>query len=165
MAHVKRMLLAVWAVSLPMLLAACGSPSSAAVDRSHSPGVGEALIVSSTALAPSTQSVEVAGITVTASWSGSSPGASLEVALDTHSGDLDAVNLAGAVLRNDHGEKLIAQSWSAPPGGHHRGGNLAFAGDPTALLADAKWIELILPSLREAPGPTLRWPIVANPGP
>ena len=96
---------------------------------------------------------------VVASWVGPSAGASFDVKLDTHSVDLDALDLTDATLRNDRGEALPARPWAAPKGGHHREGTLAFNGDAAAFLAQVRWIELVLPGIGGVSERTLRWEI------
>ena len=98
-------------------------------------------------------------VTVVVDWSGPSEGAVFDVKLDTHSVDLDSLDLADATLRNDRGETMKARPWSAPKGGHHREGTLTFDGDSTAFLAGAKWIELEITDVGDMPERTLRWEV------
>ncbi len=92
-------------------------------------------------------------------WAGPDRGAVFDVALDTHSVDLDALDLSDTVLRNDRGETLPAQPWAAPKGGHHREGTLTFEGDAAPFFEGAKWIELVLQGVGDIPERTLRWEI------
>lgn len=98
-------------------------------------------------------------MTVVATWGGPAAGAVFDLALDTHSVDLDAIDLADAVLRNDRGVTLTARPWSAPAGGHHRAGLLTFDGDAAAFFASAQRIELVLSGVGDLPERTLRWEI------
>lgn len=98
-------------------------------------------------------------MTVVATWAGPAAGAVFDIALNTHSVDLDALDLADAVMRNDRGETLIARPWSAPAGGHHRAGALSFDGDASTFFASARWIELVLSGIGDLPERTLRWEI------
>jgi len=100
-------------------------------------------------------------VTVVATWAGLAAGAKFELTLDTHSVDLDSLDLADAVLRNDRGETLVAQPWPAPAGGHHRSGALSFDGDATSFFTSARWIELVLTGIGDLPERTLRWEIGA----
>lgn len=100
-------------------------------------------------------------MTVVVDWAGPTAEALFDVKLDTHSVDLDALDLATAVLRNDRGEGLPAQRWTAPKGGHHREGTLTFAGSATPFFASARWIELVLPGVGDIPERTLRWELGA----
>lgn len=99
------------------------------------------------------------GVTVLATWAGIGAGALFEVALDTHSVDLDALDLRDGILRNDRGQTMTAPSWSAPPAGHHRSGELRFAGDGQTFFASAKWIELVLFGIGDVAERTLRWDV------
>lgn len=96
-------------------------------------------------------------MTVSATWNGPQSGAVFEVALDTHSVGLDSLTLSDAVLRNDRGDSLAASPWSAPSGGHHRSGELAFSGDPTLFFGGAQSIELVLYNIGDSPETVLRW--------
>lgn len=106
-----------------------------------------------------TQRSEGGQVTVEATWNGPASGASFEVKLDTHSVDLDALDLSNAVLRNDRGDTLSAQPWNAPKGGHHREGTLTFGGDASAFFAGAKSVELVLTGIGDVPERTLSWTI------
>src|SRR3990172_6475879 len=49
------------------------------------------------------------------------------VGMDTHSVDLDAIDLSKqSVLHDDSGKEYKPVSWQSAPGGHHRSGTLAF---------------------------------------
>lgn len=138
-------------VALPFLAAACAGTAGPAAPAS-----------SGTASAPSTGATQVSDggqVTVTAAWNGLAAGATFDIKLDTHSVDLDALDLANAVLRNDRGQTLAARPWTAAKGGHHREGTLTFDGDAASFLARAKWIELSLSGIGDIPERTLRWTI------
>jgi len=107
-----------------------------------------------------TKSSEGGQVTVEATWRGPAAGATLDIKLDTHSVDLDALSFSDAVLRNDRGETLTARPWAAAKGGHHREGALTFEGDTSGFLAGARWIELNLVGVGTVPERTFRWPIV-----
>jgi hypothetical protein len=96
-------------------------------------------------------------VTVVVDWAGPSAGAVFHVTLDTHSVDLDALDLGDAILRNDRGETLLPRPWAALKGGHHRQGTLSFDGDAARFLADAQWIELIIKGVGQLPERSLRW--------
>ena len=98
-------------------------------------------------------------VTVVASWLGPAAGATFDVKLDTHSVDLDALDLTNAVLRNDRGGTLAARPWAAAKGGHHREGALTFEGDAASFFAGAKWVELTLAGIGDIPERALRWAI------
>jgi len=98
-------------------------------------------------------------VTVAAAWAGAPAEARFDVQLDTHSVDLDALDLADATLRNDRGETLVARPWAALAGGHHREGALTFDGDASRFLAGTTWVELVLVGVGDRPERTLRWEI------
>lgn len=108
-----------------------------------------------------TQTDEGGQVTVIATWSGPAAGAAIDVTLDTHSVDLDGLDLADAIMRNDRGDSLAARSWSAPKGGHHREGALMFDGDAPSFFAGATWVELVLIGIGDVPQRTLRWDVDA----
>lgn len=137
-------------VSAVILLAGC-SPSTPAT--SGPPGSP------ANPSGKTTQTSEGGQVTVAVDWAGPAGGAIFDVTLDTHSVDLDALDLSDAVLRNDRGETLSARPWAAPKGGHHREGVLAFDGNPTAFFAGASWVELVLTGVGDLPERTLRWEV------
>ena len=109
--------------------------------------------------AAATQTSDGGGVTVSVTWEGPAAGAIFEVRADTHSVDLDGLDLSTASLRNDRGEALEPDRWSAPPGGHHRQGRLVFQGNAAEFFARAKWVELTLPGIGDVPIRTLRWDV------
>jgi len=137
---------------VPLLLTACGSAAS----PSGSPTVSTG---SEPPPAAATQRSEGGQVTVVATWMGPAANVAIDVALDTHSIGLDALDLTDATLRNDRGETLTARPWAAPTGGHHREGALTFNGDPSSFLAGARWMELVLRGVGDTPERTLRWAI------
>ena len=139
---------------LASLLAACSSSTNS----STSPTVTGS---SEPPPAAGTQRSEGGQVTVVATWTGPAAGAAIDVALDTHSVDLDALDLTNASLRNDRGETLTARAWAAPKGGHHRAGALSFDGNAAEFFAGAKWIELVLVGVGDLPERTLHWEIRA----
>lgn len=143
------------AVVLPitLVIAACSAASSAVSAPVSSPGE------SASAASDSTRTSEGGQVTAVVNWTGPDTGAVFEVTLDTHSVDLDALDLSDAILRNDRSETLPAQPWAAPKGGHHREGALRFEGDPAPFFDGAKWVELILSGIGDLPERTLRWEI------
>jgi hypothetical protein len=142
-------------LALTAVLAACGGAASSA-----SPPVASTPQASSAGSATTeTQRNEGGQVTVEATWKGPAAGAVFEIKLDTHSVDLDSLDLASAVLRNDRGESLKAQPWTAPKGGHHREGTLTFGGDAAAFFQGAKSIELVFTGIGDVPERTLRWTI------
>ena len=95
-----------------------------------------------------TQRVEGGNVTVAATWKGLAGGPVFDIALDTHSVDLDGIDLLQlAVLRVD-GVEVQPVSWDAPKGGHHREGTLAFpeksADGRTLIGADTTSVELVI---------------------
>jgi hypothetical protein len=109
----------------------------------------------------STQRSDGGEVTVEASWEGPAAGANFKVKLDTHSVDLDSLDLSDVVLTNDRGETLAAIPWDAPKGGHHREGRLAFGGDTASFLANAIWIELAINGVGGVAERALRWAVPA----
>ncbi len=112
-------------VALPLLVGACAGTTAA-------PTAAPTAIPSGTtdsAARGEVQTSDDGQVTVVATWAGPAAGATFDIKLDTHSVDLDALDLADATLRNDRGETLRALPWAAPKGGHHREGTLAFDGE------------------------------------
>lgn len=141
-------LLAILVLPIALLVSACSTASpTTSVPASSSGGSASS----------TTRTSEGGQVTVVVDWAGPAAEAVFDVKLDTHSADLDALDLATAVLRNDRGEALSAQPWTAPNGGHHRGGTLTFSGAAAPFFAGAKWIELVLTGVGDIPERTLRW--------
>ena len=136
-------------------VSACTGTAGAPVQTPTS--AGSAASSSASSSAGTRQTSEGGQVTVVASWPGPTAGATFDVALDTHSVDLDALDLANAGLRNDRGETLTARAWAAPKGGHHREGALAFGGEVSSFFAGARWIEMTLVGVGDIPERTLRW--------
>jgi hypothetical protein len=133
-----------------VLLAACSSstPAGSGTPSSSASAAGQA-----------TQTSDGGQVTVVVDWAGAGGGAVFDVKLDTHSVDLDALDLSDAVLRNDRGETMAAQPWAAPKGGHHREGTLTFEGDATPFFSGAAWVELVISGVGDLPERTLRWEV------
>jgi hypothetical protein len=106
-----------------------------------------------------TQTSDGGQVTVVVKWAGPAAGAVFDLQLDTHSVDLDVLDLSDAILRNDRGDTMSAEPWAAPKGGHHRLGALAFEGDAGPFFAGATWVELVLAGVGDLSERTLRWEV------
>jgi hypothetical protein len=109
-----------------------------------------------------TQTSEGGGVTVAVTWQGPSGGPAFEVAMDTHSVDLDIYDLRQlAVLRNDQGQEVQPNGWDAPEGGHHREGTLSFptetADGGQVIGPDAHKIELVIRDVADVPERRFEW--------
>lgn len=142
--------LVAFVLPVAVLISACSAAGLKASEPASSPGESAGA---------ATRTSEGGQVTAVVDWAGPDVGAVFDVTLDTHSVDLDALDLSDAILRNDRGEMLPAQSWAAPKGGHHREGALAFEGNATPFFAGAAWIELVLSGVGDLPERTLRWEI------
>lgn len=144
--------------ALLMSVVAIGCASAVGTPQVSPPAAaGETSIA--TPAGSSTQRNEGGGVTVDATWMRPAAGAVFDIKLDTHSVDLDALDLADTVLRNERGETLTARPWDAPRGGHHREGVLTFEGDAAGFFADARWIELVITGVGGLPERVLRWDV------
>src|SRR3990172_5675246 len=98
--------------------------------------------------------VEVLPVRLPSSGQGSTV---FQVALNTHSVDLDAYDLKNGVrLRDDRGNELAPGTVDVPLGGHHREGTVTFEGP---ALASAKYVELMVRGLAGVPERSLRWEV------
>ena len=147
--------LAGFLVATILVVAACSSSTPTA------PPTPSSATSSANPTGAMTQTSDGGQVTAVVGWAGPAGGAVFDVTLDTHSVDLDALDLSDAILRNDRGETLTAQPWAAPKGGHNREGTLTFEGDPAPFLAGAKWVELVLTGVGDLPERTLRWELGA----
>ncbi len=102
---------------------------------------------------------EAGQVTVAVSWPGPAAGARFGVAIDTHSVDLDAIDLTRqAVLRTAAGE-VAPTSWAAPKAGHHRSGELVFPqvlSDGRPAIA-AGSVELVIRDVGGIPERVFSW--------
>jgi hypothetical protein len=150
-------------LALATVLAACSSsiadpqsaaPSGPTVSSPAPSGQAEPPPIAGAALKRTSDGGEA---TVVVEWVGPGAQAVFDVVIDSHSVDLDDLDLSDAILRNDQGAMLRAQPWTAPRGGHHRKGQLRFEADTTPFFAGATWIELVLSGVGQLPVRTLRW--------
>ena len=115
-------------------------------------------INTSTALT-ATQVQDGGQVSVAVTWNGPDSGPVFQVAMDTHSVDLDTLDLARlATLKTPAGE-LSPTGWDAPRGGHHRAGTLTFAattaeGRPTI---GAGPVELLIRDVAGVPERSFQW--------
>ncbi|MCC6173854.1 MAG: hypothetical protein IT305_01010 [Chloroflexi bacterium] len=143
----RLVVLIILAMGLPLLSACTAAP--AADTTSQEKGASEG----------ATQRQEGGQVTVAATWNGPGAGPVFTVAMDTHSVDLDSIDLARlTVLRTPAGE-VAATEWSAPKGGHHRSGELRFPsatpdGRPTLATGP---VELVVRDVAGVPERSFRW--------
>jgi hypothetical protein len=122
---------------------------------------GPAQSVGSSAAA-TTQTSNAGQVTIAVSWAGPSRGAVFDVVMETHTVDLDGVDLRQlAVLRTDQSAEVRPVAWEAPKGGHHRQGTLSFpatAADGSPLFGPGtRVVELIIPDVASVPERSFRW--------
>lgn len=109
-----------------------------------------------------TQTNEGGQVTVKVTWQGREAGGAFRVVLDTHSVNLDGIDLKQtAVLRIDGAREARPLAWDAPKGGHHREGTLLFpdlADDGSPLLgADARTLDLVIRDVAGVKERVFRW--------
>lgn len=138
---------------LLLLLAACGP---AAAEKPELPAGG-----TNTLLAAQPQVDDQGAVTITVTPLGlPADGGPLtfEVAMNTHSVELDMPLAELASLTTDNGLSLTAASWDGPSGGHHVAGTLAFAlnQEQLGLLSTAGSVTLTIRDV-DAPERRFRW--------
>ena len=132
-----------------LLLGACTAAPPSGTATGQAKGVSDG----------ATQRQEGGQVTVAATWNGPNAGPVFTVALDTHSVDLDGIDLSSlAVLRTPAGD-VAATEWAAPKGGHHRSGELRFPattpdGRPTLGMGP---VELVVRDVAGVPERSFRW--------
>jgi hypothetical protein len=149
----RALLLVGLAVTLGLVLAACSAPG---------PGAKAGNPSSAAPTSTATRTNEAGSVTLKVTWPGPSAGLSFAVAMDTHSVDLDGVDLGqSAVLRNDRGIEVKPSAWEVPKGGHHRSGTLTFPDkgpDGVPVIGpDTRAVELVIRNVAGVPERTLRW--------
>ena len=100
-------------------------------------------------------------VSVDVVWQGADAGPIFSVAMDTHSVDLDGVDLMQtAVLRTAGGLEVQPIEWQAPTGGHHRSGVLTFPPvlDDGSLVPGDGTFELVIRDVGGVPERTFAWP-------
>jgi len=138
--------MAACAVFAGLLLSGCGATTSSAAGTGSAPVTGPSSTSSALGSAASkpaqpsaaTQTNDGGQVTVEVTWKGTSAGPVFDVTMNTHAVDLDSYDLRQlASLRVDGGPDIKPVDWTAPKGGHHREGNLAFpaqAADGSLLI-------------------------------
>lgn len=120
------------------------------------------IIVGAPAGAATTQTNTDGAVTVAVTWSGIAAGPVFSVVMDTHSVDLDGVDLSRqAVLRTDQGIEIAPSAWQSPLSGHHRRGMLTFPattpdGRPVFSPATRR-VELVIRDIAGVPERVLLW--------
>lgn len=109
----------------------------------------------------STQQVDGGDVVVAVAWGGREAGAVFDVALDSHSVELDGIDLLDTAILRIDGKEYRATAWEAPKGGHHRAGALTFpatdsAGQPL-LGPEISAVELIIRDVAGVPERVFRW--------
>ena len=166
-------------VSIAVVAGACSSASPTATAFSLSSAPASSTVPTGSATAPpvpagaghvvgnSTQTSDLASVTIDVTWAGPATGAVFEVKMDNHMIDLSSVDLTAATLTNDRGERLSRPTWEGGASGHHREGQLSFGASPagaspagaspSALFADASWVELELPAVGDSSPRDFKW--------
>lgn len=85
---------------------------------------------------------------------------SFSIDMNTHSVDLDQVDLNKlSLLRDNSNRTYKPSSWKAPPGGHHRAGILTFDGSQPLVDEKTTYIELVINDLAGIKERVLQWDI------
>ncbi|MEO8287075.1 MAG: hypothetical protein ABI670_11645 [Chloroflexota bacterium] len=101
-------------------------------------------------------------VTLRVTWRGPEAGPVFDVAMDTHSVNLDPYDLSQmVVLHTNDGRESAVLKWDAAEGGHHRNGNLVFSdlaldGKPF-VTADTRSIELVIYDLSGVSTRSFTW--------
>jgi hypothetical protein len=155
--------LALVGLALLVLLALSVYMSYDALLRNPGPTSEGAPGVTSSRLASAPDQVSVGGeVTARVTWAGPEAGLVFNVAMDTHSVDLDGYDLSTmAVLQTSDGRETATLNWDSPAGGHHRKGTLAFSetaldGKPL-IEVDTESIELVIYDLSGVPTRSFTW--------
>jgi hypothetical protein len=168
-----RGLLLITAIAAGLLLSAC----STAAAQAPKPLSAEAVPAELSQSANGSASQGAAGSKATQSSSGGSVTINVtlddpkdattlkfEVAMDTHSVELDGYDLAKlAILRNGQGQEVKPVKWDASSGGHHRSGTLAFSakdgsGKPI-VGAGVKSLDLVIRDVAGVKERVLKWEV------
>lgn len=81
-----------------------------------------------------------------------------EVALNTHSVDLDEYDLGElVVLRDDSGREYRPVAWESAPGGHHRQGTLTFSSPDFLNQGGTKYLQMVIRDVAGIKERVFRW--------
>jgi hypothetical protein len=81
-----------------------------------------------------------------------------DVAMNTHSVDLDQYNLGQlAILRDNTGKEYHPVSWDSAPGGHHRRGTLSFPLPDSLNQGGTSYIEIVIQDVAGIKERVLKW--------
>jgi hypothetical protein len=108
-----------------------------------------------------TQAVDVGNVTVTATWDGMAAGPVFRIAMDTHSVELDDIDLRTLASLRVDGIEVQRLDWDAPKGGHHRDGTLTFpvtrADGAPLIEPDTMSLELVVRDAAGVPERIFQW--------
>jgi hypothetical protein len=153
----RRYLVTDAALVLAVLLGGCGAANSQPQTLTAASAGGMA-----TPSSRATQTSEGGQVTIDVTCRGVQAEPSFAVAMNTHSVDLDGVDLQHlASLRVDNGPALQPNGWDAPKGGHHRSGTLTFptaGADGAPMIGPvAQSVELVIRNVAGVPERTFTW--------
>lgn len=141
------------AVAGVVVLSACSSAAASVQAPSATGGTN------ATASLTNAQVSDAGQVSISVTWNRPDSGPVFDVAMNTHSVDLDNLDLTQlAVLETPAGEQHPV-SWDAPRGGHHRSGTLTFApitpdGSPTLGSGP---VRLVFRDVAGIPERTFQW--------
>lgn len=158
----KRKLLLTVGLLLALFLTACGANPAGeqpVVSAAERPPDGEAITPQADVLETIVDEQGAVSVAITpVDLSVDAPVIDFDVALNTHSVELDMDLAALATLTTDNGHSVAATLWDAVPGGHHISGVLSFPAsvDGTAVLEGASQVTLTIVDV-DAPKRTFAW--------
>lgn len=140
--------------ALTAIAAACSSTPTLSQTTSSSPASE-----SSKDVASGTQVNEGGQVSVSVTWKGPQAGPVFLIEMNTHSVDLDNVDLSSlATLKTPQGD-LAPSAWEAPKGGHHRSGQLSFPStlpDGTPTVSGGP-LDLVIRDVAGVPERSFAW--------
>lgn len=92
---------------------------------------------------------------------GSGPTLDFQVALNTHSVELDYDLTKLAVLRDDRGNEYRPAAWGGARGGHHMSAVLTFEGRSEIVKPGMQYLELELKDIAQVPSRVFRWELAS----
>lgn len=166
----RAILAAILLAAMSFVVAGCGASSAGTSSTTATPARASIPATDATAGSDAANGLKRTStggnVTVDISWekeltTSSDQTLRFKTVLDTHSFDLDTVDLSKqAVLRNDSGQEVRPERWDAPKGGHHRSGTLVFpatvAGAPL-IGPQTKYIEVVVRDVAGVKERSLKW--------
>lgn len=155
---IKKLAVIIPFIMLMVVLAAC-STESITTNEKDSSSAGTTIETNHNPVNGMVQSDDGGSVTIDIEWIGvENDSLVLNVAMNTHSVDLDGFDLMElAVMRDDEGNLYNPVLWDAGTGGHHRSGTLSFPVPASLDQGTTDYIEILIREIADIDERVLKW--------